>query len=48
VAQGVRQPFLDPVAHHHPNAGRSRGKEPGGRRDWLTHQFILGAWLGSR
>ena len=42
VAQGVCEATFDPVAHHHPGAGLGRGKEAGGCRYWLTHQFILG------
>lgn len=30
VTQGVREAAFDPVAHHHADAGRSRGKEAGG------------------
>lgn len=48
MAQGIREPAFDPVAHHHADTGLSRCKELGGRRHWQTHQFILGRRLGSR
>lgn len=46
VAQGVREATFNPVAHHHPGSGLSRGKEADGGGHWQTHQFILGRRLG--
>jgi hypothetical protein len=47
VSQRISEAVLDAVPHHNPGSGRGSCKKPG-RRGRLTHQFILGARLGSR